>query len=135
MTIATREQLLDKLGREKRRYRDVDLPVCGATVRIRSLTEGELSAYQRKMFAKNGRGFDGEAMKTANRRLFVLCLVDEQGTPLLGGHDAEQLTNMDSADSSTLYEACAEHCGIDRTDLGDLGKNSDETDADSSPSD
>ena len=131
----TRDSLLAKLGVPKRRFREVHLPVCDATVRIRSLTEGELSSYQRKMFAKRGQGFDQQGMVSANRRLFVLCLVDENGDRLFGDHDADKLADMDAADASALFEACAEHCGLDRTDLGELAKNSAATDAASSPSD
>jgi len=113
----------------------VTLLVSDTEVRIRSLTEGELSAYQRRMFAKNGRGWDSQGMQSANRRLFVLCIVDSAGNRMFADHDADKLATMDAADASTLYEACAEHTGLDRTDLGDLAKNSDMTDGDDLPSD
>jgi hypothetical protein len=138
MALATREELLSKLGRAKRRYREIHLPVSDLTVRIRSLTEGELSSYQRKLFAKGGRGLDPTALRTANRRLFALCLVDEQGNRLFSDSDVDTMVEMDSMDSGKLYEACSEHCGIDRTDMGDLSeleKNSGTTRDDCSPSD
>ena len=135
MTLATKDQLLDKLGNAKRRYREVTLPVSGLAVRIRSLTEGELSAYQRRMFAKGGRGFDPIALQSANRRLFVQCLVDDEGNRQFADHEADKLADMDAADASVLYEACTEHCGIDRADVGDLAKNSVATPGDSSPCD
>ncbi|HUT92917.1 MAG TPA: hypothetical protein VMY37_25720 [Thermoguttaceae bacterium] len=135
MGIATREELFCALGRTKRRYRMITLPVSGLSVRIQSLTEGELSRYQRRLFAKGGRGFDPQRMQSANRDLFVRCLVDDAGNRQLSDDEAEKLTDMDAADASVLYEACAEHCGIDRTDLGDLSKNSETTSAAGSPSD
>ena len=135
MSLASREELLTKFGRKVRRFCEVKLPVSGATVRIRSLTEGELSAYQGKMMDRKGRGFDPAGMKSSNRRLFVTCMVDKAGNRLFSNHDADKLVDMDAADASVLYEACLEHCGIDRADLGDLEKNSEVTSEDSSPSD
>jgi len=135
MGLANRDELLRKFGTTIRRYETVRLPAAGVSVRIQSLTEGELSSYQRKMWAKGGRGLDPAAMHSANRRLFVLCLVDGSGNRILSNNDADELTGMDAADSSVLYEACTEHCGIDRTDIGDLEKNSETTAEGSSPSD
>lgn len=135
MAVNTREELLTAFGTAKRRFRLVALPVSGVTVRIRSLTEGELSAYQRRLFAKGGRGLDPTAMQSANRRLFVLCIVDGDGNRLFTNDDENRFADMDAADASKLYEECAEHCGIDRTDLGDTSKNSEATAGDSAPSD
>ncbi len=138
MSLASREDLLTKFGRVTRRFREVELPVARETVRIRSLTEGELSRYQRKMMDRKGRGFDPAGMQKANRRLFTMCIVDDKGNMLFADDDTEKLVGMDAADASVLYEACTEHCGIDRADLGDLGepeKNSETTSEDSSPSD
>lgn len=138
MSITSREELFSKIGRAKRRYRNVHLPVCNSTVRIRSLTEGELSRWQQRLLRKDGRSLDPSAARAANRSLFALCMVDDNGDRLMADNESANLADMDSADSSKLYEEIQEHLGVDPSDLGDTGeleKNCETTDEDSSPSD
>lgn len=125
--LANLEQLL-KIGREKkRRYKDVTLPCSGLTVRLQSLTEWELSNYQTEMLSKKGPAgsFSKSKLLDANRRLFLLCIVDESGARMLNESHLPVLAEWDSADTSYLYEECSKHCGINRDDIEDLVKNSD----------
>ncbi len=129
---ATKNDLLALTG--KRRFRDVPLPVCGLTVRIRSLTEGELSAYYAHVAAAKSDAGRARRMENATRRLFAQCLVDGDGNRLLADQDADSLANMDAADSQRLYDACAEHTGISQRDVEELVKNSEPTGGGDSPS-
>jgi hypothetical protein len=124
MKLATRDQLLTTLGRPQRRYRNVELPVSGLTVRVQSLTEGELSRYQRRLLKKDGRGIDPTAIQAANRHLFVACLVNDDNGLMLSASEADTLADMDCADASKLYQEIQDHLGVDPTDLGETEKNS-----------
>lgn len=124
MGLATRDELEAAFGRMVRRFREVFLPVSCKTVRIQSLSEFEMSSYQRRSLNKRGIGIDPAGMLTANLRLFALCLVDADGNRLFGDNEYDKLKYMDSADSSVLYAAIKEHCGLDDSDLGDIAKNS-----------
>ncbi len=123
--FATAEQLCG--GGVKRRYRNETLPISKLTVRIRSLSEGEMGDYQAKLTrASRGGGMDiiASALKTANRRLIVLCLVDAQGNQILRNNHIGAMSDWDAADVNYLYTACAEHCGVSRDDIEELVKNS-----------
>lgn len=124
MELATRDDFLGRFGRVQRRYKSDKLPVSGLAVRIRSLTEGELSGYQRRLLARSGRGLDPIAMASANRKLFVLSLVDANNERLFSDADAEKLIDMDAADASYLYDSIQQHLGVDPQDLGETEKNS-----------
>lgn len=122
--LATAEQLMAATG--KRRFKELSLPTSGLRVRIRSLTERELSRYQSATIASSGTGLKRSKLEDASRRLILLCLVDHDGNQLLGNDDLLKLADWDAADTSFLYDECAKHCGINRSDIEDLVKNSDE---------
>jgi hypothetical protein len=130
--FAGRDELLGVVM--KRRHEAVELPICGMTVRIRSLTEREVSRYQMRTVAKRG-GFRTERMLDASRRLIVLCLVNQEGGRLFGDDETDWLVEWDSADTQCLYNACAKHCGIDTSDIEELVKNSEPMPAAASPTD
>lgn len=109
----------------KRRYKDLVLPVMGLPVRIRSLTERELSGYTNALLTNDGQGrLRKSRMEDATRRLLCLCLVDAEGDRLLADADAGKLVESDSADTQFLYTECAEWVGLKRGDVEDLVKNS-----------
>ena len=120
--LATFEELAATGG--KRRFDEVTLPVCGLTVRIRSLFEGELSAYQVRVFSAKDEKTRAARLLAANRILIALCLVDGDGNPLVPDGESSKLGELDGADTACLYEACAKHVGIDTTDVEELVKNS-----------
>jgi len=122
--LATVEQLMAAIG--KRRFKELTLPTSGLRVRIRSLTERELSQYQSATIASGGTGLKRSRLEDATRRLIVLCSVDRDGNLLLKDVDLPRLADWDAADTSFLYEECAKHCGINRSDIEDLVKNSEE---------
>lgn len=131
MGFASREQLLG-LATRKRRHREVTLPVAGCNVRIQSLTERERSQYEAAVFSSRG-GTNLSRMLDASRRLIVLCVVDGAGNRILTESDVPKLGDWDAADVSVLYVECAEHCGLNRSDIEALAKNSDTTGDDTQP--
>jgi len=133
--LANAGQLLSDAGRAKRRYKTVDLPVSGHKVRIRSLTERELSEYQTVTVTRRGLGLRRARLEDANRRLIVLCLVDGAGNRLLNDSHADKLAEWDSADTSFLYEEAANFVGLNKEDVEGLVKASERTLVDDSPSD
>ena len=124
-------------SKKKRRYRggDVDpgdrlvLPVEGKRVRIRSLTEGEFTAYDNAIVGTRGQ-LRAERLQDAARRLIVLCLVDAAGNRLLGPGHVARLKGWDSADVQYLYRECVAHVGSSTEDIEETIKNSEGAPAD-----
>ena len=104
------------------RYRDVALPAAGITVRIRSLSELEKTEYERAMFDKHGERIPGK-VKDSRARLIFLCLVDDTGKQLLLPGDEQDILDMDSADTSALWDACWDHIGFNATTTNADAKN------------
>lgn len=128
-TTATWDDLENSGG--KRRFDFVDLPVSKLRVRIRSLFESELSDYQAALSAARDEAAYHQRLKTANRRFMALCMVDDDGNPIVPPKKIGRLSRWDGADSTHLYTECAKHVGIRTQDLdalvGDAEKNSEET--------
>lgn len=108
MTTATRESFLRPFSP---RYTTVDLPVCGLTVRIRSLTELERTQYENSRYSRDGKLIPGR-LEDAKARLICLCAVDDSGAQLLKAGDEQAVLQMDSADTAALYDACWDHVGF-----------------------
>jgi hypothetical protein len=106
----------------RRRYKVIGpLPIAGTKLRIQSLSEGELSAHQACSVGKDG--FKLARLEDANRRLIARCLVDADGNRILIDADAPKLADWDAADATYVYNECAAHVGIRRSDIEDLAKN------------
>lgn len=121
----------DFLKPATRRYKNVTLPVSGNLCRIRSLMEGEKEAYEAATLSASG-GVRKDRLENARRRLIVLCLVDDNGDPLLTAGDLDTLKTLDGADMATLQNEIMEHVGFKPGDIEGLVKNSDGGRADSS---
>ena len=122
-TLASAEQLFAPI---KRRYQKLTLPVSGLQVRIQSLNERELSTYQAMTLAKTG-SFKLSKLEDANRRLIVLCLVDDAGNRILNGSHVAKLEEWDSADTAYLSGECSTHVGLRADEIEGLVKNSSKT--------
>ena len=131
--FANKDQLLAAAS-GKRRFREVSLPVSGLLLRIRSLTEGELSGYHAHVATAKTDAGRSRRLEGATRRLFALCLVDGDGNRIFSDTESDGLSGMDAADSQRLYDACAEHVGINQRDIEELVKNSEPTGTADSPS-
>ena len=122
-SLATKDELLALTG--ARRFRTVTLPVSKLTLRLRSLTEGEVSAYHTRVSVAGSVASRSARLQSAARRLFALCLVDAEGNRLLSDDEAETLgEKLDAADAQVLYDACSNHTGINQADVESLVKNS-----------
>lgn len=130
--LANADQLFGK--KLQRRHETLTLPISGNKVRIRSLSERELSAYQAATVSANGTGLRRNRLEDANRRLIVLCLVDGAGNRICNDNHVRKMENWDAADTSYLYEQCAEHVGVRTEDIEDLVKNSESTTDEEKPS-
>lgn len=109
MSLATRETFLRP---SKRRYIDVPLPTTGEMVRLQSLTELERTTYENSRFSKEGTLLPGR-LQDSKARLICLCVVDEEGKPILKpGDERSIMDNMDSMDSAFLYDQCWDHVGF-----------------------
>lgn len=122
---ATAEQLVNYAP--KRRYKEeVECPVSGFKLRIQSLMESELGKYDADTLTTKG-AIRKSKLEDANRRLIVLCLVDDDGNRLLTDKQTHIFERWDSVDTKHLYKECAEHCGISEGDIEAMAKNSDAT--------
>lgn len=123
-TLATAEQLFAPY---KRRYKELTLPVSGHDVRIQSLTERELSAFQTGAMSKTGNA-NLSRIESANRRLIVLCLVDGAGNRILNAKTAlGKLEDWDSMDTNYLSTECSSFVGLKADEIEGLVKNSGKT--------
>lgn len=122
--LASVEELLG--AGSKRRYKTVTLPVSGFTVRLRSLSEKDFSEYQASFLDSRGNRIPTR-LRLANCAFIGMCVVDEDGNRMLTGDSVQKIAEWDAADALFLYNQCAEHCGIGRTDISELVKNSEET--------
>ncbi len=116
-----------------RRYCTVGpLPILRAVLRIRSLTESERQAWEAQGIGKKFERVPAR-VADAQRRLFQLVLVDESGNPYVTAEQRDEMASWDSADTAYLYEEVARHCGLNRSALEALRKNSETTLDDDSP--
>jgi len=122
----------------KRRYRYFDMPIMGLRVRIQSLTEREMSVY-----AATPLDVSGEKARTnrrrvedSSRRLIGACLVNEDGKKICTTpQHLNKIADWDSADTTALYDACAEWVGLTKDQIDELSKNLKRTDEVSSSTD
>lgn len=112
------------LAPAKRRFKDVVLPVNGSKVKIRSLFDGEKEAYEAELLSKKDGNVRKDMLASARRRLFVLCICDGSGEPLLSSADLDSLKQIDGADAAVLQEECQTHVGFKPGDIEGLVKNS-----------
>jgi hypothetical protein len=113
----------DFLAPAKRRMKDVELPVRGIKLRIRSLFEGEKEAYEAGLVTAKG-DVTRDTMLNARRRLIALCLCDENGERILSDADLDSMKALDAADMAYLQEECQTFCGFKKGDIEGLVKNS-----------
>ena len=119
------ETLFPPSAATKRRYKTVELPVSGFTLRIQSLTEREKSNYEASVWkpGKTGQEMDPVKIKTSGIRLALLCVVDSAGNRLLNDSHLAKMQDWDSLDTEHLHKECNRHVGIGATTVEDLEKN------------
>jgi hypothetical protein len=107
------KRIVDLSVLKKRRLREVQLPVSGLTVNLRSLTEKEWSWYLEALLPAvrtQSRTPSQEMISEAGRRLIVLSLCDAEGNRLLENTQAAEISEWDSVDVQVLQEAALTHC-------------------------
>jgi hypothetical protein len=116
----------DLLAPRAARFGSMTLPVRGATVRFRSLSDLEYSQFQLGGMRQDENGDwtdDPDKLGTSRARLIALCLVDAGGLALFSPADADALSAaLDAADSAALYDKLREHCGLNRKAARDDAK-------------
>ena len=114
-TFASRADLL---APRAARFDAMLLPIRGATVRFRSLSDLEYSQFQLGGMKQDEQGDwtdDPDKLGTSRARLIALCLVDDSGAPLFSAADVDAIASaFDAADSAALYDCLREHCGLNR---------------------
>lgn len=122
--FATRSAFLAAAKASPRRYTEATLPVLGTRVRIQSLTEGEKSRYESATL-KRGKDarIDFDKLRDARLRLILLVLVDEAGATLFTPTDLDALRDLDSADTSAIYNVAYPFCGFEKGDVEELAGN------------
>jgi hypothetical protein len=109
----------------KRRFAVVEIPDWGK-FRIRSLTEGERSAFEATCRDKKGN-LSANRLLDLKCRMIVLAVVDGEGNTIFTNSDIDQLRQQDSRDTNALVEGIQKHWGVSDEDFGELIKNSDAT--------
>jgi len=109
--------------RAKRRYDTMTLPVSGLAVRFQSLSALERARHQSVVLKDDG-STNHARLDDCEARLIVACLVDQEGRRLFADREAAAVLEWDSADVAALYRRLCRHCGIDRSYLEGLEKNS-----------
>lgn len=115
-SFATRAALL-AVAAGGRRFGTFPLPVCGLTVRYRSLSELEFSQFQMDGMKRDADGemlSDEDRMRDSRLRLIALCLCDEAGARLLNDGDLAALAALDSADAVALNDELRAFVGLTR---------------------
>ena len=107
------------LGANKRRFRDVDVPLIGK-VRIRSLTERERSEYEAGFLDGSG---NVSSLVDSKVRLIVLCVCNAEGHRLFTDEEATVLSDVDAVVTNTLADECRRLSGFSDEDVGKLEKN------------
>lgn len=116
------------LAKGKRRMAKVEVDGLGE-ISCRSLSEAEWSQYQRDSIDLRTGQVTPRGLATAKARLIALCVSDENGERVFGNGDLAAINEMDAKVVAALHAACEKHCGVNEADA----KNSETTDADSSP--
>lgn len=122
------------LALKARRYLDLDVPGLG-TWRLRNMLESERVQYEDAIWKYDKRGkLNEEIYQTAKRVLIAFTSVNEAGELILAAEDngkievdqaaIAEMALVDSSPINALFDAARRHCGIDRTDIEGLIKNS-----------
>lgn len=111
-----------------RRFKTLDpLPVRGLVCKIRSLFEQEVSDYQIAVHKSSGSGMRMDKLRSAERRLIKAALVDDNNQPYVTNTHLAEMAKWDYADINFLYTEITRHVGLNKDDIENLVKNSEET--------
>jgi hypothetical protein len=123
--ILSRQQILDADDRKRER---VSVPEWGGEVIIRSLSGTDRDQFEESILVKVNNGKKRDiTLRNIRSKLLVLCIVDEQDTPIFSIEDIQRLGMKSAAALTRCFEVAQRLSGIGDQDLEELAKNS-ETD-------
>lgn len=94
----------------------VNVPEWGRDVYVRTMTLGDLQAWELSCLRAKGEGVDDY-----RSRYLSLCLVDDAGKPLF---TSEQLKRISGKIGARLFKIAQQHNDLDDKEIEDIGKNS-----------
>lgn len=97
MMLLTREAIVQA---QDLKSEDVAVPEWGGSVRVRMLTGTERDALGRSMFGADGK----PSMAGYDVKLVARCMIGEDGLPLFGPDEVEQLGTKSAAALTRVYE-------------------------------
>src|SRR5574340_602108 len=101
MALLTREQILQA---QDLKTQDVDVPEWGGTVRVRMMTGTERDAIGAALIGPDRK----PDMRQYRIRLLAACIVGEDGAPLFGQDEIEQLGRKSSLALDRVYRVAEE---------------------------
>ncbi len=106
---------------DERRFMEV--PLSRGKVRIRSLTEAELTEWRLSCLNASG-DTTKDRLASSQRRMIVRSVVNAAGDLILNEHHVDTMSRKDGKDISTLAAACQRFNGVDDREVEDLVGNS-----------
>ena len=105
-----------------RKVKEIDVPELGGSLRIRMMSGTDMFRMTEHA-QKHPHDFDGQS-----RKLFISCVVDDEGKPLFDGRTVGALMDQPSSVVLKLSEQIQEFCGVGQ-DEKETVKNSEPTPA------
>lgn len=93
------------------KFRDVDVPEWGGTVRVRGLSAAERDSFEASVATT-------QDLSNLRARLVVLSLVDEEGNRLFKDSEATLLGQKNGVVINKLFDVVRELSGMSDADLG-----------------
>lgn len=92
------------------------------TITVRSLTEIEQSKFEAGLLQKKSGQIEtnGDSLMVARRQYVALCLVDEDGQPLLTAEDIDAMANADARLINFCNKVAQDHNGVEENEIETL---------------
>lgn len=116
MTLLKKEQIL---AAKDSRYRDIEVPEWGGTVRIQSMSGFARDRFEASIIGNNG----GTNTTNIRAKLAAATIIDENGELLFTEADIAKLGKKSCAALDRIFEAAQELNKFSDKDIEDLAKN------------
>jgi hypothetical protein len=128
--ILSREAIL---GAQDLQTQEVNVPEWGGSVIVRGMTGAERDAFEASIMDLNNK--DSKInFQDMRAKLLSKCLADEKGNRLFSDADIEALSGKAASALNRLFEVAQHLCGLSKTDMDELLKNSEAAQTEDSPS-
>lgn len=101
--------------------KEITLPKCGESMRIRQLNLLERDDYNLSMLGESGK-LDHDKLRGNKARLIAACAVDDSNKPFLGIDDIVE--GLDLEDIDFAHDNCVEFNGLGKKATEEAGGNS-----------